>query len=208
VAGNGEQVDAQCVHVGGDLSHRLGGVGMDENAVLAGDAADLGDRLDGAHLIVGMHDADENGLRRNRPGHIVGIDPAEAVDRNDAHVEALPIQEAAGPEDCPMLDGTDNDVVALAPQRPGHPFEREVVGLAAAAREDDLVALGAEHRRDLAARFLKCGLRTRSRPMPARRIAEMIFQVRPHRRGDRGIDRRAGVVVEVDGRHGQNRPVP
>jgi len=174
-----------------------------------GDAADLCDRLDGAHLVVGMHDADENGLRRDRPDYIVGIDPAEAVDRNDAHVEALPFQEAAGPEDCRMLDGTDNDVVALAPQRPGHPFEGEVVGLAASAREDDLVAVGAEHRRDLAASFLECSLRTRSCPMPARRIAETIFQERPHRRGDRGIDRRAGVVVEVYARHGQNtRSVP
>jgi hypothetical protein len=44
---------------------------MDENAVLAGDAADLCDWLDGANLVVGMHDAYENGLRRDRPGYIV-----------------------------------------------------------------------------------------------------------------------------------------
>ena len=108
-----------------------------------------------------------------------------------------------------MLDGTGDDVAALAPQRPRDAFEGEVVGLAAPAGEDDLVAPGAEQRRDLAASFLECSLRTRSCPMPARRIAEMIFQERPHRRGDHGIDRRAGVVVEVDARHGQNtRSVP
>ncbi len=31
----------------------------------------------------------------------------------------------------------------------------------------------------------------------------MILKKRPHREGDRGIDRRAGVVVEIDA-HGQN----
>ncbi|HYX01839.1 MAG TPA: hypothetical protein VE963_07115, partial [Reyranella sp.] len=40
--------------------------------------------------------------------------------------------------------------------------------------------------------------------MPARRIAEGINQEWPHGCRDRGIDRRAGVVIEIDRCHAQN----
>jgi hypothetical protein len=93
------------------------------------------------------------------------IDPAAAVDGNDGHIEAVPLQKSAGSEDCRMLDRTGDDVAALAPLGPGHPFEREVVGLAAAAGEDDLVRRAAKQRRDLAASFLEAAA-PEARPRP------------------------------------------
>ena len=121
-----------------------------------------------------------------------------------AYAVAKFAQEAAGFKDSRVLDGAGDDVIAPGPQRPGDPLEGKVVGLAAPAREDDFVALTAEQRRHLAARRLDCRLGPRRRPMPARRIAEMILEKGPHGRGDLGIDRRAGVVVEIDPPHGQN----
>ena len=132
--------------------------------------------------------------------NIVGIDAAEAIDGHDGHREAMLLEEPAGFDDRRMLDGAGDDVVALVLQRPGHALEGQVVGLAASAGEDDLVALGsrAAPRPGCApARVRPCA---RSSPMSARRIAEMILQKRPHRGSDGRIDRRAGVVVEVDAR--------
>src|SRR5262249_23391925 len=41
--------------------------------------------------------------------------------------------------------------------------------------------------------------------MGARRIAEVVAEVRQHRFDDGGIERRGGVVVEIDGGHVQPR---
>src|SRR5262245_22589824 len=204
VAGNGEEVDAKHIDVRGNLADRLCRVGMQQNAVRAGDATNLDDRLDRADLVVGMHDADEDGPRRDRPSHIVGIDAADPIDGNNGDREALLLKEAAGSEDRGMLHRARDDMVALVLQRPGYALEGQVVGLAASTGEDDLVAFGAKQRSDLAARLLQCGACTRSSPMSARRIAETIPQERPHRGSHRRIDWCAGVVVEVDARHRQN----
>ena len=97
-----------------------------------------------------------------------------------------------------MLDPGGDDVIALVAQCKEHALERKIVGLAAAAGEDDFIILAAEQSRDLAARLFDRGFRRGGRPMPARRIAEMILKKRLHRGGDRRIDRRARVVVEID----------
>ena len=77
-----------------------------------------------------------------------------------------------------MLDAGRDDVIALVAPGKEDALERKIVGLAAAAGEDNLIAVAAEQGGDLPARGLKGGLRRRRRPMPARRIAEMIFQKR------------------------------
>src|SRR5215471_14873814 len=79
VAGNAEQVDPEGVHVRNNLSHRLCSVGVQENVVLARDAAHLGDWLDSPHLVVGVHDADEHRPRPNRLAYVIGIDTAKAI---------------------------------------------------------------------------------------------------------------------------------
>jgi len=46
-----------------------------------------------------MHNADENGPRRDRPLDVAGVDPTEGIDRNDDELEAESFQEAAGSKD-------------------------------------------------------------------------------------------------------------
>src|SRR5713101_2669115 len=58
VAGNGEKVDAESVHVNGKLSGGLNGVGVEIDIRFFGDVADFLERLDGSELIVGVHDGD------------------------------------------------------------------------------------------------------------------------------------------------------
>ena len=62
----------------------LHGVGVHRDAVLVGDRGELGDRLDGADLVVGPHHADQRDVVRvalERRAHASGVDPADGVDR-------------------------------------------------------------------------------------------------------------------------------
>ena len=62
VAGEGEQIDLQRVHVERNFPGGLHGVGVEIDVGFGGDAADFFERLDGAELVVGVHDGDENGF--------------------------------------------------------------------------------------------------------------------------------------------------
>ena len=104
---DGQQVDAEFVHTRGDLADGLRGVGVEGDAVLACDVGDLGDRLDGADLVVGVHDGDEDGAGLDRAGDVVGVDQAVAVDRQDGQPVPEPLDEVlAGVEDGRVLDGS------------------------------------------------------------------------------------------------------
>ena len=151
---------------------------MKQDAVLVGDAGAILDRLDGADLVVGVHDADEDRARRDRPAQIVGVDPARAVNGQIGHPRAQAFEKPARLDDRRMLDPRGDDVIALVAKGEEHALEGKVVGLAATARENDLVVLAAEQRRHLAARRLEGSLCRSRRPMPARRIAVMILKKR------------------------------
>jgi len=101
-----------------------------------------------------------------------------------------------------MLDASRDDVIALVAKREESPLERKVVCFAAATCENDLVIVAAEQRRDLAARAVEGRFSHGRRPMPARWIAVMIREKRAHYGGHPRIDRRARVVIEIDGLHG------
>ena len=81
--------------------------------------------------------------------------------------------------------------------------EREVVGLGAAAGEDDLLLAGAERRGHLGARLLDGRARLPPQAVQLGRVAVALGEVRQHRLEHLRVDRRRGRVVEVDGLHGE-----
>jgi hypothetical protein len=96
-----------------------------------------------------------------------------------------------------MLGRTHGDQSRL--QGSSSAFQKKVIGLTAAAGENDFCRMRIDSRRDLLTRLIN---RTPSRPakfMPAGRIAELTFEPGQHGRQHRGIKRRCGVVVEVGG---------
>ena len=62
VAGEGQHVDVLLLDVDGQMSRRLHGVGVEQDALLPADRADLRNGLDGADLVVGVHDGDQAGV--------------------------------------------------------------------------------------------------------------------------------------------------
>src|SRR5215471_16540358 len=109
-----------------------------------GDAGAILDRLDGSNLVVGVHDADEDRARRDRFPKVVGINAARAVNRQIGDAGAQALEKPARFDNGGMLDARRDDVIAPVAARKEHALEGKVVGLAAAARENDLAASAAQ----------------------------------------------------------------
>ncbi len=126
-------------------------------ASLAGNAGTLPDRLNGADLIVGVHDADEDRLRCDRRSQIVGVDAPGAVDRQIRQGAPSRSRKWQGS----MIAGCSTRVVTiwspLALSAKKAPLSSRLL-LAPAASEDDLVAPAFKQSRDLTACCLKRGL--------------------------------------------------
>src|SRR5262249_13642274 len=101
------------------------------------------------------------------------------------------------------LDRGGDDVIAFIAQSVEHALKGEIIGLAAAARENNLIVVTAKQCCDLAARDLQGSLCLDRSPMPACWIAVVALEKRPHRSRDHRVDRRTGVVIEIDALHGQ-----
>ena len=81
MAGDRQQVDAERRDVERQLAGRLHGVGVEQRAAGVGDGGELGDRLDGADLVVGVHHRDQRGAVGDGGREGGRIDDAGAVDR-------------------------------------------------------------------------------------------------------------------------------
>src|ERR1700722_1683348 len=80
VSGDGKQIDAEAVDIDGEFAGGLHGVGVEEDSGGARDLADFFDGLNGAELVVGMHDGDERGIVAHGAANIFGIDEAIVAD--------------------------------------------------------------------------------------------------------------------------------
>src|SRR5579863_2515243 len=100
--------------------------------------------LNGPHLVIGMHDAHEDRARHDRAAKVGWINAAGAVDGQIGDLRAQAFEKSAGFDSRRMLDLRRNDVVALVAESEEDAFEGEVIGLTAAACENDLVVLAAK----------------------------------------------------------------
>ena len=177
---------------------------MEKDAMLAGDARALLNRLDGAHLVVGVHDADEDRARRDPPAQVIGIDAPESIHWQASYPRAQAFKKPAWCGNRRVFDPRGDDVIATVAPCKVCTFERQIIGLASSACEDNFIIFTTKQGRNLTARSFKGGLGRCGGPMTARRIAEVIRKKRLHRRRDRGINGCACVVIEVDTPHVQN----
>src|SRR5262249_7639852 len=167
MSGDRQKISAELADAGRNLADGLGGVGVEQDAVLLGDTGAILDRLNRADLVVCMHDADEDSAWRDGFAKIVGVDPPCSVHTQIGHPRALALEKSARPNDGWVLDPSADDMIAFVAKREEHAFKSKVICFAAPARENDLVFLAAEQRRHLPARRFKSCLRRRRRPMPA-----------------------------------------
>ncbi len=198
VPGDGVEVHAQFGHPGRDLAHRLGSIGVQAHSGRADDPGDLGDRLNGADLVVGVHDGHQDRIRAQGRLDCGRIDETGFIHGQVGDDIAFPFQEAAGLEHGGVIYGRGDDVTTALAQRPGGPHDGQVVRFASSTGEDDLVALAAQQVGHLAAGSLDRGAGLDPEDMRAGGIAVDPVQEGAHRRGHVGGDRGGGVVIEVD----------
>ena len=142
MAGHRQQVHAEVVHLDGDLADGLGAIAVHQDALAMGDFGDLRDGLDSADLVVGVHDGDEDGFGGDGLLDLPGVNHTVLIDRQVCGATALPFQIAADLGHGRVLDRRRDDVVAPVTMGAGYPLDGVVVGLGAAAGEDQ-VGLGA-----------------------------------------------------------------
>ncbi len=155
--------------------------------------------LHGANLVVGVHDAHNDGPVGDRPTNVVGIDQSVGIDVQVCHVESGLFEGVARVEHCMVLYAGCDDVIAGALERESRPPDSGVVRLCPAAGEDHLAHACAEH---LSHRFagVVYGLASLlGKRVDAGGIAETGAEVRQHRLQRLGAHRSRGGMVHVDG---------
>src|SRR5208337_453748 len=109
----------------------------------------LRNRLDCAHLIVGVHDCNEDRPRFNRAPHVIRVNSAEAVNGENSDLSPELLQETTRIKDGRMLNSRGNNVVTFFQVCKEDPLESMVVRFAPSAGENYLRRVATEKVRDL-----------------------------------------------------------
>ena len=166
-----------------------------------GDLGQLGDGLDRAHLVVGVHDRHQQRVGRDGRSRSAGsTSPSPSTGSTVRRKPWVSSQRQTS-----VTAGCSTaEVMMWLPRCPagqGDALDGMVVALGAAAGEDHLVGLAAEQRRHLGAGGLDGALGRRAVGMAAGWIAKVLVEIGRHRLGHLGGDGRGGVVVEIDRFH-------
>ncbi|MCY1415436.1 hypothetical protein D9M71_309180 [compost metagenome] len=209
VGGEGHQVDLELLQVDVHLAGGLGRVDVEQDAAGTGQLADGGDVVDGADLVVHVHDRNQDGVVTQRGLDLGRSDQAVFGRVQIGHFEAFALELAAGVQHRLVLDLRGDDVLALAGVEVRGTLDRQVVGLGGAGGPDDLARIGIDQFGDLAA-----GVFHRFLGLPAEhvgtrgRVAEIAVhqQAVSHFLSDTRIHRGRGGVVEVNRQFHQVTP--
>jgi hypothetical protein len=198
VADDGQQVDVERAHVHGHLADRLRRVGVNDGADGVRGADEFGNRLEHAGFAVRMRHGDQRRVAVDCLSRLVQPHASIRVDADAGHATRMPFEPRTRLRRRRMFDHARDDVVAGL-ERFDCAADCEIVRFGAARCEEHFGGVAAEQRGDLFARACHGSARTRAVDVAARRIAEMLAQVRKHRIDDLGQNGCRCIVVEVDG---------
>ncbi len=201
MGGQGEQVNAESIHAERDVPHRLHGIGVQIDAGFPCNFSDFGDWLNGAYLVVGVHDGNDDGFAGNRPAYVIGVNHTVPIHRQVGYLEPLSFQEVAGFQNGVVLNSRGDDMVALAIAGINGAFQRGVIRLGTAAGEDNFLIVGAQERRYAGSCFLNGFSGVLPADIDTGRISKRIGKVGKHRLNDVRMSRCSGGIVKVDSPH-------
>src|SRR5215471_4769033 len=107
---NGQKIDTKLVDACRNFADGLRRVRMHQHALCTGDAADLSDRLERTHLVISVHNTDQDGLGRNGFADIIRVDHPRSIYWEIRYPHALLFQETARVDCGRMLDRGGNNV--------------------------------------------------------------------------------------------------
>jgi hypothetical protein len=115
VRGKTHQINLELAQVDIDLASSLGGIDVENNALLAADFTQFGDRLNDADLVIDVHHRNQHGIRANRCLEDIQIKQAVLLDVEVSRLEALTLHFAHRVENCLVLGLHRDDVLPLVP---------------------------------------------------------------------------------------------
>ena len=178
---------------------RLRRVHVQRDAQLRASGGDGVDGLQRADLVVrALQIRDRDAAGPGGVGERVDVDPAEAVDGDEAHLaRACPDGRRGRVEHARVLDGGRDHVRTDAPPSERAAQHGEVNGRRAGGRKRDLVRAGAQQAGDLLAGGLVRGAGPAGAAVQARRVGPAGVERRQQRVERGGVQRRRRRPVEV-----------
>lgn len=203
--GQGEQTDPEGLDVDGQPTAAGVGIHKKRHAGFAGNLRNFANGLDGAEVVIGVVEGDEDGVVGQSGADVGGVDEAFFVDAELGRGEALFLEELDGVQHGRMLDGAGDDVVAAGLLGVSRAFDGEVDGFGAAGGKDDFLGrFGVEEGGNLLAGFGDGIADAESGLVKRGRAGEVFGKKWAHRLEDLREDRGGGVVVEIDLAHARN----
>ena len=213
MTGKGKQIHLERVDINGDFSGGLHGVGVEINVCFLREAADFFERLDGAELVVGVHDGDENGFGPDGSAQILHIYLSFAIGRQIGDGHALFFEGLAGIEDGFVFDGRGDDVLAGFAGAHSqdwlchNPEDGVIVRFGAAAGKDDFLGAGADQGGHLFAGGFDGGASALARCVDGSGVGKFGGEIGKHGVEHFRLDGRGGVEIEVDAVHGASHRI-
>src|SRR5690606_8266896 len=122
------------LHLAGGLS----GIDMEKHTTCAGQLTDRSDIVDGADLVVDVHDRHQHGVLAQRRLDHRHSDQAVFARLQIGDLETFTLELAGSVEHRLVFDLRGNDVLALATVEVRNTLDSEVVGLGGTGGPDDL----------------------------------------------------------------------
>ena len=142
MGGEGHQVDLQGLQVDVDLAGGLSAVDVEQHALGAGQFADGSDVVDGADLVVHMHDRNQDGVVTQGCFDHGRSDEAVFARLDVGHFEAFTLELAHGVQDSLVLDLRGDQVLALGVVEMRDTLDCQVVGFGSTGSPDDFTRVG------------------------------------------------------------------
>ena len=160
---------------------------------------DLGDRLDRADLVVGVHDRDEGRVVGEQLPDAIGRDDARLIDRDERRPPAAPGERLQRVQHGLVLDRAREQMTTAGRlERLGGAADGEVVRLGAAAREHDFGRIGIDERRHRRSGVVQDRFGLLAEMMHARGIPELVAGRANDGLDDLGREGGRRVVVKID----------
>jgi hypothetical protein len=165
-----------------------------------GDPREFGYRLDGADLIVAVHDRDEHRVVAQGSGEVVRMDGAVRTRHELGDLKAMLAEEMRRLQDRVVFERRDDDVAGVAATRCRDADDRRVIRLGASRGEDDLFgSRGTDRCRDPLAGFFERTGGIAAERVEAVRVTEPLGKERLHRFNHTRVCRCGGGVVQICG---------
>ena len=196
VRGKADQRCTELLHIDGNPTGTGFAIHIERDARRGADSPDLTHRLDGSDIVVHMMNRDQHGLGGQRGTNRLGIHRARRVDGHPGAGPSLFLQKLDGIHHAGVLRGRNHEMLSLALIRVRHALDRQIGGLGAIGREEDLFLTVRIHQRGhLLAGLSKRLAHPESMLVQGRRIAVGLHEIRLHCIEHLGQNRCARLVI-------------